>query len=255
MCLFAVDVLLSDENSFTVENSPDVNRGANRKLWECAQKGTFNVLIIRPRHKINIVDDSISFFLLNLSVCFLWYECMKKTIATKCQACQTRRIQIRQQNESETASQWISSNSSAHATLEVKHTKHRSTLWKRSDSPVSLHRHASQYKQNTFGFNRTNQREKKAICRCHLWIMKILMRLSAAVWSPTSLYHSHTAALWPAGVCVWLSLTLKRFNYGNYWQLTRANCLTTILIKWFSLVWRCFYKGKSVWKYLASTVR
>lgn len=38
-----------------------------KKALRMVQKGTFNVLIIRPRHKINIADNSILFSLLNMS--------------------------------------------------------------------------------------------------------------------------------------------------------------------------------------------
>lgn len=66
------------------------------------QKGTINVLIIRPRHKINIADNSILFSPLNMSEFVssgttTWKTALK-IIRTKCQACQNWHIQIWHQN-------------------------------------------------------------------------------------------------------------------------------------------------------------
>lgn len=85
----------------------------------------FNVAIIRPRHKINTVDNSILLCLLNMSEFVSsgtteWTTALE-IIRTKCQACQKPCIQIRRQTGSLTASRLMSGNSCARAHLEVKH--------------------------------------------------------------------------------------------------------------------------------------
>lgn len=159
------------------------------------QKGTINVLIIRPRHKINIADNSILFSPLNMSEFVssgttTWKTALK-IIRTKCQACQNWHIQIWHQN-------WI-----WNCGL-VNKQKPPCSHQARGQTPntIPLSKNATILRSAPpcmavnkiyLGFSLPDPK-KKAICRCHWWIMKTVMWLSAAALNQTCLYHSSPLA-------------------------------------------------------------